>query len=189
MRFSITDELPHPLDLVFPTQRDKLEEFVDYLPNVEKIETVKREEEGDIVRLENHWRGAATDVPKALRPFVNDEMLSWIDHAEWDASNHRCKWRIELGFLPGAIEAKGETSFREEDGETVIDITGDFIVHADKLPGPSFVVKRLVPTIESFVVGFIQPNLRKNNAAVMDPAKPPFGALSRSAIPGSIIAS
>ncbi|MCA9566329.1 MAG: hypothetical protein KC656_00730 [Myxococcales bacterium] len=169
MRFTITDELPHPLDLVFSTHRDKLEELVEYLPNVESAKTVKREEDGPVVRLENHWVGATSDVPGVVRPWIKAEMLSWIDYAEWDASTHTCRWRLELGVLPGAITAKGETKFREEDGETIADMVGEFVVHPERLPGvPTFVAKKAAPALEKFIVGLISPNLRKSNAAVVE---------------------
>ena len=169
MRFTLTDELPHPLELVFQTHRDKLAELVEYLPNVESAETVKREEVGSVVKLENHWKGASTDVPKIVRPWIKSEYLSWIDYAEWDESTHTCRWRLELGVLPGAITAKGETKFRDEDGETHSTMVGEFIVHPDRLPGvPTFVAKKAAPALEKFIVGLIQPNLRKSNDAVVE---------------------
>ena len=169
MRFNITDELPHPLDLVFEVHRDKLEELVEYLPNIESVETVSRVEEGSVTRLENHWTGASSDVPAVIRPLIKSEYLTWIDRAEWDAETHRCKWEITINALPGAITARGENAFREEDGETIVDMTGEFIVHPERIPGvPAFVAKRAVPALEKFVVGLVQPNLRKSNAAVVE---------------------
>lgn len=169
MRFTITDELPHPLDLVFQTHRDKLEELVEYLPNVESAKIVKRDVNGSVVKLENHWVGASTDVPAMLRPWIKAEYLSWVDFAEWDEANHTCRWRLELGVLPGAITARGETRFREEDDETIANMSGEFIVHPERLPGvPTFVAKRAAPTLEKFIVNLIQPNLRKSNAAVVE---------------------
>lgn len=167
MRFTITDELAHPLDLVFATHRDKLEELVDYLPNIESVETKSRIEEDGVAKLENHWTAASTDIPSVLRPMLKSEYLTWIDRAEWDGNTYRCRWVIELGVLPGAITARGENVFREEDGETIIDMTGEFIVHPERIPGvPTFVAKRAAPAVEKFVVGLLQPNLRKSNAAV-----------------------
>ncbi|MEZ4319232.1 MAG: hypothetical protein R3F61_17095 [Myxococcota bacterium] len=169
MRFTITDELPHPRDLVFQTHRDKLLELIDYLPNIENVETVSREEDGPVVRLENHWTGASSDVPAIVRPLIKDEYLTWVDYAEWDEENHRCKWRIELGVLPGAIEAHGENVFIEEGDETVVSMSGEFVIHPEHIPGvPAFVAKRAVPTLEKFIVGLVQPNLRKSNAAVVE---------------------
>lgn len=169
MRFTLTDELPHPRDLVFATHRDKLEELVEYLPNVESVITAKREEDGDVTRLENHWTGSSTDVPAVVRPLIKAEYLTWVDHAEWDASTWRCRWRIELGVLPGAITARGENVFREEGDSTVVDMTGEFIVHPERIPGvPGFVAKSAVPALEKFIVGLVQPNLRKSNAAVVE---------------------
>lgn len=169
MRFTITDELPYPLDQVFSVHRDKLEELVVYLPNVDAVETRVREVDGPIVRLENHWTGASSDVPAVIRPLFKSEYLTWVDRAEWNEATHTCKWNIQLNALPGAITARGENLFREEDGETIIDMTGEFIVHPERIPGlPAFVVKAAVPTLEKFIIGLLQPNLRKSNAAVVE---------------------
>lgn len=169
MRFTITDELPHPRDLVFETHRDKLLELVDYLPNIDAVETKHREEVGAVSKLENHWTGASSDIPAMLRPFLKSEYLTWVDYAEWDAENYRCKWRIEISVIPGAIEAFGENVFREEDGETIVNMTGEFRVHPERIPGvPAFVAKRAAPALEKFIVGLVQPNLRKSNAAVVE---------------------
>lgn len=169
MRFTITDELPHPRDLVFSTHRDKLIELIDYLPNIEEVETVSREVEGRIVRLENHWTGASSDIPAVVRPLVKAEYLTWVDFAEWDEEHHRCRWRLEIGVLPGAIEAHGENVFLDEGDVTIVNMSGQFIIHPERIPGvPAFMAKRAAPALEKFVVGLVQPNLRKSNAAVVE---------------------
>jgi len=169
VRFTITDELPYPLDLVFETHRDRLEELVDYLPNIDNVETRSRTEENGVVKLENLWTAAESDIPAPLRPLLKSEYLTWLDRAEWDENTHRCKWNIQLTVLPDAITAKGENSFREEDGETIIDMTGEFKVHPERIPGvPAFVAKRAAPALEKFIVGLLQPSLRKSNAAVVE---------------------
>ncbi|MCB9673832.1 MAG: hypothetical protein H6737_01870 [Alphaproteobacteria bacterium] len=169
MRFTITDELPHPRDLVFQTHRDKLLELVEYLPNIDKVETTKREEDGAVVRLENHWTAAQTDVPAVVRPLIKAEYLTWVDYAEWDEEHYRCRWRLELNVLPGVIEAHGENVFLDEGDETVVNMTGEFVIHHERIPGvPAFVAKSAAPALEKFIVGLVQPNLRKSNAAVVE---------------------
>lgn len=167
MQFTLTDEIPYPRDLVYATHRDKLLEVAEYLTNVEDIDVRNREEDGDIVRFENWWTGSSNDVPRVLQGFLKPEMLVWVDRATWDKSKHRVDWEITLNALPQAVTAKGYNLFDDEGDVTVIRMHGEFIVHPEKVKGiPTFVAKRAAPTIEKFVVGLLEPNLRESNRAV-----------------------
>jgi hypothetical protein len=167
MKFNLTDEIAFPLDEVFHTHRDCLVELVDYLPNVEEVVVESREESDGVVKLVNRWKGASSDVPAPLRPVIKPEMLTWIDRAQWDESRHRCDWQITLTALPEAVTAKGFNLFLDEGDETVIQMSGEFVIHPEKVPGmPTFMAKRLAPTLEKFVVGLLQPNLKRSNKAV-----------------------
>ena len=58
MRFTDQVVLTHPLEVVFQAFRDRLTELVPYLPAIESIETVEREDLGPgRVRLANVWQG------------------------------------------------------------------------------------------------------------------------------------
>ena len=167
MKFHIVDEIPYERELVFSTHRDKLLELVPYFGNIDKIEVPSRDEEDGIVRFENMWYGKSGDIPAPLRPILSADRLKWLDRAEWDENNWRCQWEIEIPVLPGAITARGMNRFRDEGGETVIEMNGEFIVHADKVPGiPTFAAKRILPILERFIVAQLEPNLRNANRAV-----------------------
>lgn len=164
MKFSVVDEIPFPRDRVFTTHRDRLEELVDYMPNVDSIVTESREEDGDIVRLVNIWRAAESEIPAIARPFIKPDMLQWEDRAEWDEQYHEVNWEIELGFLPGVIEARGHSEFEALGDATRTTIHGEITVHASKLPGvPGMLQGRLAKTLEGFVVNLIKPNLKETN--------------------------
>ena len=168
MKFSLVDEIPYDRELVFSTHRDKLAELVQYLPNVESVVVEGREEDGEIVRLVNLWSASSTDVPGVVRPMVKPEHMSWIDRATWDQSRWRCDWEITLSALPEAVTARGFNTFLDEGGETVIQMNGEFVIHPDKVPGvPTFVARRAAPALEKFVVGLLQPNLKRSNQAVL----------------------
>ncbi|MEZ4269537.1 MAG: hypothetical protein R3F39_24520 [Myxococcota bacterium] len=48
----------------------------------------------------------------------------------------------------------------QEPETTLVRISGDLEIFADKLPGvPSFIGKRIAPQVEKFVVNMITPNL------------------------------
>ncbi|MBX2796065.1 MAG: hypothetical protein KTR31_00310 [Myxococcales bacterium] len=168
MKFNLTDEIPFERELVFSTHRDKLVELVPYLPNVDSVVIQSREEDGDVVRLVNEWTGASSDVPAVVRPVLKPEHLSWVDRATWDVAKWRCDWQITISALPEVVTAKGSNTFVDEGGETLIQMTGEFVIHPDKVPGvPSFVARRAAGPLEKFVVGLLQPNLRRSNQAVL----------------------
>ncbi len=167
MKFNVTDEIPFERELVFSTHRDKLEDLLPYLPNVDSIEVQERVEEGDVVRLTNLWSGASSDVPAVVRSVLRPEHLTWTDRATWDHEKWQAQWNITINALPEAVSARGTTTFIDESGETLVRIEGEFLIHPERIPGvPAFVAKRAVPPLERFVVSLLQPNLRRSNQAV-----------------------
>lgn len=167
MKFSLVDEIPHPRDVVFATHRDKLVELVPYLPNVASVIVEERVADGDVVRLLNLWTVASSDVPAAIRGLLRPEHLTYHDRAAWDGARWRTDWEITITALPEAVTARGFNTFLDEGGETVIQMNGEFVIHPDRLPGvPTFVARAAAPALEKFVVGLLQPNLKKSNQAV-----------------------
>lgn len=167
MKFNITDEIPFEREIVFETHRDKLEELVDYLSNVDAIVTRERVEEGDVVRLVNEWTGSSSDVPAVMKSLVKPEHLSWTDRAVWDKSKWRADWQITINALPEAVSAKGSTEFFDEGDETLVRISGEFVIHPDRIPAvPGFVARAAAAPIERFVVSLLQPNMKRSNHAV-----------------------
>ena len=168
MRFALEDEVAWPREVVFKAHRDHLPEVAEYVPNVTSVETISRvEEPGGLVRLENLWHGARSDIPMLLRPFIGNDALSWLDRATWDIEKWQCDWEITLNALPEAVTARGKNVFREEDGETLIFLSGELIIHPQHLPAVGgFVPKKASEAIERFVVGMVKPNLKHANVAV-----------------------
>lgn len=167
MKFSLTDEIPFPRDIVFATHRDKLLELVPYLPNVKSVVVRSRAVEDGVIKLVNVWTGTTDDVPTVIRSLIKPDMLTWVDTATWDEGRWRTDWDIDITALAGAVTARGYNTFREEDGETVLHMQGEFTIHPEKVPGvPGFVARAAAPTLERFVVGLLEPNLRKTNQAV-----------------------
>ncbi len=167
MKFNFVDEIPHPRSVVFSTHRDRLQELVPYLGNIDRIETPVREDDGPTVHFENVWYGSSDDVPAVVRHILTPELLKWVDRATWNAKTWRCDWDIQLHALPGAITAKGTNRFRDEGDDTVIETNGEFTIHPDRLPGvPTFAARRAAPVLERFVLSLLQPNLKGSNRAV-----------------------
>jgi hypothetical protein len=167
MKFTIKDSIPFPRDLVYATQRDRMPELAPFLNDIKEIIVKERKDEGHITRFINDWRAGGTDIPSIARAFIKPEMLRWLDHATWDAKAFTCEWRTELGFLPEAIEARGRNQWIDAGSSTTVIIEGEIIVNAKKVPGvPSLMAGSIGGTIEKFVVGLIEPNLKKTNEGV-----------------------
>ena len=167
MRFALTDEIAWPLELVYDTHRDKLEEILDYLPNVENIEILEKQVEGEVTRFVKRWTGSSNDIPSVLRPVVKPEYLQWIDRATWDRGAFTTAWELELDFLKGAMSARGLNRFIADGDITIIEMEGEFNIHPERLslvPGP--IARKAAPALERFVVELVKPNLRGTNQAV-----------------------
>ena len=162
---SVTDTIDHPRELVFETFREKLEDLVEYLPDIESIENKNEEEIDDatykVVRL---WKARDEEVPKVARKFIKPEMLQWTDYATWHRDTWTCDWEMEVGFLPDAITAEGTNRYIDKDGSTEIIISGDLKVDGSKIPGvPGLLSNKVGKAVEKFVVKLITPNLTDVN--------------------------
>jgi len=167
MKFTIRDTIPFPRERVYATQRDRLPELASYLNDIKEIVVKEKKEEGHIVRFVNEWRAGGADIPALAKSFIKPEMLKWLDHATWDANAYTCEWRTELGFLPGAINARGKNQWKEDGNHTLVIIEGEIIVDAKKIPGvPGLMAGKIGETVEKFVVNLIEPNLKKTNQGV-----------------------
>ncbi len=162
MKFTIKNTIPFPRDQVYTTQRDRLPELASYLNDIEEIRVVEESEEGHIKRYVNAWRAGGQDIPTIARAFVKPELLKWLDHATWDGEKYTCDWRIELGFLPDAIIARGHNEWRDRGNETLVIIDGEIVVNAKLIPGvPGLMANKVGTAVEQFVVKMIEPNLKK----------------------------
>jgi hypothetical protein len=167
VKFTITEEIAHPRERVFRTQRDRLVELVPYIPNVEKVVVEETHVEGTSVRFLNRWTVASADIPTAVKGFLKPEHLTYIDRAKWDEATWRCEWELVITALPDAVTARGITSFTDEGDATIVRLDGEFIIHPDRVPGvPGFLARTIAPSLEKFVVGLLQPNLKKTAHAV-----------------------
>ena len=95
MDFTCSDTVTHPAEVVHLLLRDDMTQILPYLPDVDGIEVLTREDEDRGVRLVNLWRASEGAVPKVAKPFVKPEMLSWKDHALWLHGARKAEWRLE----------------------------------------------------------------------------------------------
>ena len=151
MNITCPSTIPFSRDAVFKAYRDDLTSLVQYLPNIEKIEVVKREEPADgIIEFENHWYAEA-QIPKVAQSFIKPEMLKWIDYAKWDQNNYTCDWRIETFFMREAVT-----------------FSGDLSLNAKAVPGvPKLLAGTIKPQLEKFIISLITPNFETINKGII----------------------
>ncbi len=152
--------IPFPRPIVFAAYRDKLLDMLQYLPNVREIEIRMREEEGQVVKLLNFWKGGG-EIPTAARAFISEGMLSWLDRATWNEAEFTCDWRIEPQAFTEAITCVGKNRFFE-DGETRtrLEIRGELTIDGKKLKGvPGFLSGKVAKAVEELLISKIKPNL------------------------------
>jgi hypothetical protein len=153
--------LPYPRERVFAAYRDRLAELTAYLPNIQDIRVKERKEREDgRIELVNEWSGGG-DIPAAARSFIKESMLRWTDYATWDATKHTCDWRTEVHAFPGAIKSSGTNFYlTTSDGGTRLEIRGDLVCDATKIPGvPRLLAKTVGSAVEKVLVGSISTNL------------------------------
>lgn len=163
-------ELTHPALLVFETLRDKTQELVAIVPNIEGMQVLERREEPPVVHLYNHWQGAEGDVPRIARPFVKKELISWKDRAAWNEETLRCTWQIEAAVGKEIFTCEGGTSITPNgDDRCTFHLRGELAINHEKVPGlPKFLARKLKGPLERFITNRMSPNLTSMATAVQE---------------------
>ena len=159
---NVKNEVAFEREKVFRVFRDKLPDLLSYLPDVEDIQVLEREEiDENTIKLLNLWQASYDQVPKAARGFIKPEMLKWKDHATWRQDEWVCEWVIEPDFLSDAISCQGKNTFIDKgDGKTEVIISGTLEIDVKKIKGvPKIGSAKIGKTVEDFAVPMISSNL------------------------------
>jgi len=159
---NVKNEVAFEREKVFWAFRDKLQDLLSYLPDVEDIKVLEREEiDENTIKLLNLWQANYDQVPKAARGFIKPEMLKWKDHATWRQDEWICEWVIEPDFLSDAISCQGKNSFIDKgDGKTEVIISGNLEIDVKKIKGvPKLGSGKIGKIVEDFAVPMISSNL------------------------------
>lgn len=168
MDYQVIDYVHFPLDLVYPTMRDKLPELVPYLPDVKSITMQEREVLGEgRLRLVSRWM-AENRIPLVFRAFIKPEQLGWLNEAEWNDATHSVRYRLEMLFFQEYVDVRGEDFFSPaSDGGCEVRLTGRLCIDLAKHPAvPRLLAKQLQSTAERLVRSLIKPNLAKINRGI-----------------------
>lgn len=163
MKLEADARIAFPRPLVFSTYRDRLPDLIPHLPDIKAITVKERADDADgkagVTRLLNLWE-ASTEVPKVAQGVIKPDMMAWLDYATWDENAWTCDWRIETRMFTENVKCHGHNTYREVDGETILEIRGELEVSLDGVPGvPRFLAGKVAPHIEKFIVATLKPNL------------------------------
>lgn len=157
----VVDTIPFPIDVVFKTIREDLPKLVPHLPNIKRIEVKESEQISENhLRLLNVWHAEAP-IPSIAKAYINPEMLSWKDTADWMLEERCVHWHLETIWFNKLFECKGTNYFTAPDENTTqLRITGKLDIYADVIPGiPKLFKNKISSVIEDMVVKMISPNL------------------------------
>lgn len=161
MEFRCEGRVDAPLQVVYETVRDRLPLLVPHMDNVSAIHELERKPGATGQwQVLNRWRADPGQVPSAVRSFLKPEMLEWLDRATWHDAQTAVDWTIEPNAFKGLYHCHGRNQFVADGAGTRLVITGSLSLDPSKVPGlPTILAKRLVPTIEDYLVERIKPNL------------------------------
>ena len=168
MKINVKDEFPFPADVVFRTFRDRMDEYVEYTPNITDIQIKEREEVDEkTVRMRCDWGGMG-QIPKIVRSILKPEMLRWEDWQTWDAEEMTNSWVIKPFYFREFVNCEGVWKFVQKGEEaTEVVCRGVFEVKIEKFPPfPDRLVKRASPAIEKFIGGYLKPNMMSTFRAI-----------------------
>ncbi len=148
------------VETVYEIIRDRLPDLVPFMDNVAEIVELERNGRDDGVNVLNRWRANPGQVPAVARKFIKPNMLEWLDHADWSDQNHWVDWRIESAVFADMYRCNGRNAVVADGNDARIVIQGELTVDPKRLPGvPSFMARRMLPTVEAYLVSRMKPNM------------------------------
>lgn len=154
--------IDRPLEQVYSLVKDDFPKIATYLPNIERVEQVQKEnlENGKVTKILNHWY-AKVEVPDIAKKFIKKELFSWKDKALWKNEEFCVHYELESFWASNLFDAKGVNYFKAIDAnKTELKLTCEITLHPENVPGvPTFLVKKVLPLIEDIVKGVLEPNL------------------------------
>ncbi len=166
MELHATSLIRHPQARVFRAYRDELPQIAAYMPNVKKIEVMRREESGGTVKLHNVWYGKG-EIPKVAQHVIKPDILMWDDWATWTEAGTRCEWKLGLRVFNDKFSCSGTNVITAEGPHARVTLRGDLQLDLRDIPGvPRLLAGTLRPQIEAFIIKLVRPNLEETNAAL-----------------------
>ncbi len=168
MEIKVKHKIGHPPEVVYKVFRDKMMEYVKYLPNVTKVVIMERQDIDDnLTRMRVQWHGMG-QIPEIIRSILKPEMISWEDWEDWDTEKLECRWVIKPYYFTEFVRCEGAWRFNPSgDSSCIATCDGVFNVTIKEFPPfPKFIVKKASPAIEKMIGTYLGPNLKNVFSAV-----------------------
>lgn len=168
MQLELSTTIDHPRDAVLIAIRDRIDEVAHFMPDVEGVAILARDEAPGVVRMTYRWEGARRSIPLVLRPFISRNLLGIDDKAEWYTDEAKCHWRIEPRIAARCLRCQGTTLLTDEPGGgTRMVLQIELEIDPAEIPGvPRVIGLRLKGPLERYVARSLTPNLSRLSAAV-----------------------
>ena len=167
MHLHISDPLSLSADEALKLIRDEMPTLTPYLNGTESITVLERSDDGDETKIVNRWQASGEQAPKALRPFLKPELLSWLDHANWSAAERCARWRLEPTFGAALFRCSGVTTIHPRGEQSTLSIEVDFEVYPERLPGvPKLLARGIRGQVERFIGELLTESLRELSQSV-----------------------
>ena len=155
MHVESEDYLNKPAAKIYPLVRDELPKLLPYLPDVERIVQVSREQVAENrTHIVNRWTARA-NIPRVAAKFIPPDVFTWTDDAMWFDDEFRVEFRLEsFGY-----EVTGVNYFVPEGEGTRIRVTADVVIHPEQFKVPRMLFNRVFPALEGAIKKAVQPNL------------------------------
>ena len=161
MELEHTDIIKADIDKVYKLVRDDLSEIAKHLPNIKKIERIqynsRKKQSTEII---NQWH-ADVELPKLVKKFISDDILSWKDTAKWNNDKKTVQYKLESFLNDDLFEAYGKNYFISKgNSETILKITCTVNIYPEKIPGiPRIFSNKVKPLLERIISTMLKPNL------------------------------
>lgn len=167
MEIRSESRIGHPLQDVFLAYRDHLSDAARFIPDIEAVRVLKREESPGVVSLHNEWVGQR-EIPAVAATILKPEHLRWDDYAVWHEQGTWCDWTIKTRAFTDRVTCKGKNELLADGpSATRVRLTGALQIDLVDLPGvPGFIARRIAPQLEKFIVSLITPNLEQTNKGI-----------------------
>ena len=167
MHLHISDPLPLSAEDALILIRDQMPTLVPYLEGTSAITVLERSDDGDTSQIMNRWQADGSQAPRALRPFLTPELLSWIDHATWSREARQARWRLEPAMGGSLFTCSGTTTVIPKGDTSELSIEVDFEVYPAQVPGiPKLLARGLKPQVERFIGDILTSSLRQLSQSI-----------------------
>jgi hypothetical protein len=153
MRIEREEYVMHSADRVFPLMRDRLQDLLPHLPNVESIEVLSRKQEAaGKTRVKSRWKVRA---PALLGRLLPAAALVWEEDALWIDK----KYCVESRISGPGYESRGRTFFEPASDYTRVRVEAEVTFRPEAIDLPKESVEKILTGAEQALREAVESNM------------------------------